>query len=179
MSPSPALTEKWVPIWPKQPAPSVIAPPEDGKWALGSGGAVVWTPTPAAPAGLDTTPDTDWHIIGAVGEPAFIGAWTNWADVNYSPARFRKLADGMVILDGLITGGATGTSAFIMPVGYRLTPQQSDGSNRISHFRTGQNAASLNNTFWFHQNTGDLQVNAAGAGAFISLCGIRYYAGLA
>lgn len=178
---SPALTEPWVPIWPKMTAPSVIAPPQDGKWARGQSGAVVWAPTPASPPGLVAAPDAAWHIFGAAGEPAFENGYANWGDVNYSPARYRKLADGMVELDGLITGG-TGTppvTVITMPVGYRLTPQQSDGSQRISHYRGG-GPAQPSNSFWVLALSGAIQCAHVGAvgGWFVSLCGLRYYAGL-
>jgi hypothetical protein len=181
MSPSPAVTEKWMPVWPNQPAPSIIPPPEDGKWAKAQSGAVVWTPTPASPPGLVAAPDTGWHNIGAPGEPPFENGYATWGDPVYSPARFRKLPDGMVELDGLITGGsgATPLTVFTMPVGYRMTPQQSDGSQRISHYRGG-GPAQGSNSFWIMAVGGAVQCAHTGTyGAwYVSLNQIRYYAGL-
>jgi hypothetical protein len=179
VSPSPAVTEKWMPIWPNQPAPSIIAPPEDGKWAKAQSGAVVWTPTPASPPGLVADPDPAWRIIGAAGQPAYQNGWAAWNDVNYGPPRFRKLADGLVIFAGLLGGTAvSGAVAFTMPVGYRITPQQSDGGNRISHHRTAVSSGQSSHTFWIHAGTGAIEVRPSPVSTWIQLDGVMYYAGL-
>lgn len=61
--------------------------------------------------------DAAWHNVGAAGEPAFAGGWVNFGAAY--PARFRKTADGMVVLQGLIKSGALTAAAFTLPAGYR------------------------------------------------------------
>lgn len=61
--------------------------------------------------------DSAWHIVGAAGEPAFLNGWLAYVG-GYQP-RFRKLADGMVSVQGILKSGTMGSSAWTMPVGYR------------------------------------------------------------
>jgi len=59
-----------------------------------------------------------WHVVGAAGEPAFVNSWSSFGGV-YSPVGFRKSPDGKVMLRGTAQGGASGTTMFTLPVGYR------------------------------------------------------------
>lgn len=56
--------------------------------------------------------DNAWVI------PTFTNGWTNY-HATWSQARYAKLRGGYVYMEGLIMGGANGTSAFTLPVGYR------------------------------------------------------------
>lgn len=59
------------------------------------------------------------HVVGAFGEPAFAGAWVNYASSPYvQPAQFWRDSSGLVHLSGLVRAGAIGT-IFTLPVGYR------------------------------------------------------------
>ena len=59
----------------------------------------------------------DWHYVGATGEPAFAGAWTN--AVSDQPVAFRLREAGVVDLVGITEGGVAGSTIFTLPVGYR------------------------------------------------------------
>ena len=56
--------------------------------------------------------------IGAAGQPAFTNAWTNFGG-GRATAGFYIDKGSVVHLKGSITGGASGTSAYTLPVGYR------------------------------------------------------------
>lgn len=58
-----------------------------------------------------------WHNVGAIGEPAFAGAWTNFGG-GEANVGFRKLPDGRVVLRGLAKAGTT-SPIFTLPLGYR------------------------------------------------------------
>jgi hypothetical protein len=75
---------------------------------------------PAGPTGGNATiPMDPVHVVGAVGEPAFLGTWAVF-DVT-RPPRFRKDPLGKVRLSGVLKSGAIGTAAWTLPVGYRPT----------------------------------------------------------
>lgn len=76
-----------------------------------------------APTAADLVGDTAWHEVGAAGEPAFQNSWVNYGS-GYSTAAFRKLSSGLVMLKGIIKGGANGNVAFILPPGYRPKEDQ-------------------------------------------------------
>lgn len=92
----------------------------DGLHATQLGVAQIATsaPTPRAVGDLWTgeTPvltfDSGWII------PTLVNSWVNYAG-GYTPARYRKLVDGIVMMQGLIKGGANGSVCFTLPVGYR------------------------------------------------------------
>lgn len=74
--------------------------------------------TPAA--GQIGAGDAQWILIGSAGAPAF-GAGVGNVGGGNPPARYRKMPDNMVEVDGLVTGG---TTFWTFPVGYRpLYPQ--------------------------------------------------------
>ena len=63
------------------------------------------------------TMDT-WHSVGGSGEPAFQNSWANTGS-GFQPLQFRKYPDGTVRVRGVISTGATSTTVFTLPVGYR------------------------------------------------------------
>jgi len=77
----------------------------------------IWVDTDEAPAvGYSTAMDT-LHLVGAAGEPAFQNSWANTGSGD--PLCFRKTPEGKVYIRGSIVGGASATTAFTLPVGYR------------------------------------------------------------
>lgn len=69
--------------------------------------------------------------------PTLLNGWGNYGG-GYAPARFRKLPSGIVIIQGLIQGGSTGSSfpSFVLPAGYR------PNGRLIFRPRTNANSAS-------------------------------------
>ena len=73
---------------------------------------------------LGTTPylaDTTWHTVGAAGEPIYQDSWASYG-APFSAARFRRYADGIVEIQGLIKRAsepAANSPIFTLPVGYR------------------------------------------------------------
>jgi hypothetical protein len=72
---------------------------------------------PGQQATLNITMD-GWHTVGAAGEPAFQNSWSSTGGI-YGPFQFRKNPEGKVQFRGTIQGGATNTSVFTLPTGYR------------------------------------------------------------
>jgi hypothetical protein len=62
--------------------------------------------------------DEGLHLVGTAGEPAFENAWVNFGTA-WSRAGFYKDLHGVVHLTGTITGGASASTAFTLPDGYR------------------------------------------------------------
>lgn len=62
--------------------------------------------------------DTNWHVVGDSGEPAFENSWGNYTG---RMVRFRKDAVGFIHLQGTAAGGTDtdGTIIFTLPSGYR------------------------------------------------------------
>ena len=63
-------------------------------------------------------PDTAYHEVGAVGEPAFANGWSNF-DSGYCTVGFRMDADGWVHVKGMAKSGTMGLAIFTLPFGYR------------------------------------------------------------
>lgn len=63
------------------------------------------------------------HLVGASGEVAFQNSWVNFGGTNAS-ASYYKDSLGRVYLKGTIKTGASGTTAFTLPAGYR--PQEAE-----------------------------------------------------
>jgi hypothetical protein len=59
-----------------------------------------------------------WHDIGDIGEPAFQNSWAPEAGAPVVP-RYRMTLGAGLEIQGAFTGGAYGTVAFTLPVGYR------------------------------------------------------------
>ena len=59
------------------------------------------------------------HFVGAAGEPAFQNGWGNFS-AGYAPCSFYKDSDGIVHLEGMISGGIVnaGDVIFTLPEGY-------------------------------------------------------------
>lgn len=72
---------------------------------------------PAGDAPTLYTLDT-WHVVGAVGEPAFQNAWVNYGG-SYFGAAFKKDPLGKVQLRGMVKSGTIGAAIFTLPAGYR------------------------------------------------------------
>ena len=64
--------------------------------------------------------DSDWHLVGETGEPAFQNGWVNYGSANFLEARFRKI-NGVVQVEGLVKNGtiAGQDPIFTLPEGYR------------------------------------------------------------
>lgn len=169
MSPPP-LTP-WVPVWPLGAPPPALPTPVDGKWLKGGpGGTMLWADLPAA-SGL-VTPDTAWKVLGT--DVAFTNGWVNYGD-PYGPGRFRKLASGLVVMDGLISTGTVNTIAFTLPVGYRPLPQVGGGIRDLIFQcavggAVGYEAARCN-------SNGEFRPTAASSSSWISLDGVKFYTG--
>ena len=154
---TPPTSTPWVPLYPPKTVPNVVPTPVDGKWAAASGGAMVW----ADPYLGTFTPDSEWKEV-QTGQ--FANGWQNYG-VPFGPARYRRLLDGLVVLEGLIQGGTAGNHAFYLPPGYRL-------QYAPRHFFT---ARSANPTSW-----GILWVYPSGivvpeAIGWTALDGVKFY----
>jgi len=64
-------------------------------------------------------PDSDWHMVGGAGEPAFENSWVNFGGGTYGDAAFRIDAEGWVHLKGLVKSGTYNAAIFTLPEGYR------------------------------------------------------------
>jgi hypothetical protein len=111
--------------------------------------------------------ETGWRYVGNAGEPSFANSWSNFGG-GYRVARFCKVG-GEVIVNGLITGGAAGQAAWIMPTGYRPAAQMlmmgwaGSGVARIDVLTDGQVQPGV-------------QYAATGGNQYVSLNLIRYVA---
>jgi hypothetical protein len=167
-----------------EPAWAPIMPPAHGweepvlgKWAKGEGGAVVWDVMPDTFPGI-ITPDADWKVIGV--DVAFENGWTahdSGAPWAWSPPRFRKTAEGLVLLDGMIGwgGGTSNAVAFTLPVGYR--PGKHVGANygpHHFHVATYGDGPSYRLLIW---DTGSVVPYVGGASNWVSLNGMTFLAG--
>ena len=169
-TPNPA-TEKWVPLWPLSDPPLTLPTPVSGKWLKGgAAGAMTWEDIPGI-VGADTA----WHILGAAGEPALTNGWLNYPD-PYGPGRFRKLASGLVVMEGLIYNGTVGATAFILPVGYRPTVQQVGGGSRDCIFQAAMGGGTANEAVRLGSD-GNFRPQVAAASSWLALNNIQFYAG--
>lgn len=60
----------------------------------------------------------EWHYVGKVGEPAFQNSWTN-VGPGLPQLAFRIREAGVVDIQGTVDNGASGTTIFTLPAGYR------------------------------------------------------------
>jgi hypothetical protein len=139
----------------------VPTPVVNGTWLKGVGGAALWTSLQATDVPGLVAADTAWHYVGSAGEPAFQNGFYNYGG-QFVTTRFRKLATGLVVLDGLIGGGTSGTVAFTLPVGYRP-----DMYRHIGGWGTEVIAGIRINT------DGTVQLN--GTPGYFTLSGISFY----
>ncbi len=78
--------------------------------------------------------DESWRSVGAGGQPAFQNSWQNSASPSDSVCRFMIEKNGFVNIIGFVFLGASGTTVFTLPAGYRPTklmwfPLASDGTS--------------------------------------------------
>lgn len=102
-------------------------------------------------------PGEDWRYIGAVGQPIFENAWTNYS-AGYQEAAFRKNGLGEVMVTLMIKGGTPGAGsiAFTLPVGYRpalnsrliLPGYAATGAARIDITPPGEVMILVGSTSW-------------------------------
>lgn len=59
------------------------------------------------------------HKVGGTGQPAFAGTWVAGASTPF----FFRDATGTVRIQGVVTGGATGTTIFTLPPGFKPLQQ--------------------------------------------------------
>lgn len=69
----------------------------------------------AATAGASAPPEAK-RMVGTAGQPAFVGGWVN---LDASRAAYFYKDRECVYLGGAIKSGVTGTTAFVLPAGYR------------------------------------------------------------
>lgn len=60
-----------------------------------------------------------FSLVGGTGQPAFLAGWVNSVAAGDTPAGFLKTESGYVNLQGAITTGTVGSTAFVLPPGYR------------------------------------------------------------
>jgi len=168
---TPALSTPWVPLYPVSAAP-VVPTPVDGYWLQGGpDGAMSWQPAPVPPPGL-VTPDTNWQVLGT--DVGFQNGWTNYAD-PYGPARYRKLASGIVVMEGLIRAGTEGATAITLPAGWRPAPQAGGGlRDRIFQCATAAGTAPSEAVRVY--SSGELRPISPGTSGWTDLSGIIFLA---
>lgn len=112
--------------------------------------------------------DTDRVVLvgGTIpGAPTFTNSWTNFGSGNASAGYWRTI-DNVVHLQGLVTGGAAGTSVFTLPAD--LWPTQAH------HFVTH---GSSNPCYVSVNTTGTVVVDNLGGGTYTSLDGVAFRVG--
>jgi hypothetical protein len=167
---TPPITTEWVPIWPLSDPPAQLPTPISGRWLKGgAGGAMSWEVIPGI-----VQADTGWHIIGAAGEPGFVNGWDHYP-APYGPGRFRKLASGLVVMEGLIRSGVANSLILTMPVGYRPTEQVGGGS-RDCIFQTAVGSTVAAESVRIDSG-GALRAMTPSASYWLALNDIQYYAG--
>lgn len=99
---------------------SITANPTGAKWLITYGfdgvdsvAQPTWVPAPSSPA------SSSLHIVGSTGEPSFANSWHNNSSSD-APVGFFKDRDGLVHIQGVVSGGTIGASTyvFILPAGY-------------------------------------------------------------
>jgi hypothetical protein len=64
------------------------------------------------------TPSEPWHLVGAPGEPKFVGSWHN-DNTSYGDVAFYKDQMGVVHLKGPAVNSVPGFEIFKLPLGFR------------------------------------------------------------
>ncbi len=170
MSPSPATSTPWVPVWPVG-VPALPAP-VDGQWLKGGpGGTMLWAPAPSPPPGYYTA-DAAWKILGT--DTPLTNGWANYG-APYGPGRYRKLSSGLVLMEGLIQSGTLGATAFTLPIGWRPAKQQ-DGTSRDYIFVCASAAGTNPGENLRIGSGGDARPSGAGSATWIDLCSVRFFA---
>jgi hypothetical protein len=163
--------------WPGASAPQGAAGPQgpvgtgipmpvtNGQWIKGVGGAAVWSPLLATDVPGLVVADSGWTIPTLVNGSHY-GA-------PFGPARYRKLASGMVICDGLITAGAAGTVHIQFPVGYRPDP---NAGTRQLIFVTANSAAANIETWRLDLDGGLRSWTSMPVSSWVSISGVQFFA---
>jgi hypothetical protein len=141
----------------------VPMPVANGQWIKGVGGAAVWSPLFAVDVPGLVSASTNWITPTLLNGHAHYGA-------PFGPCRYRRLASGLVVCDGLITLGASPTApVFNLPAGFR------PGPGRQPIFVTPASATSQET--WRITENGDVNptVSGAAAGIWVSLTGVQFY----
>jgi hypothetical protein len=145
-------------------ASGIPLPVQNGKVIMGVGGAAVW-------ASVEAVADTAWHTLGAAGEPAFMNGYANYGS-PFGPVKFRKLATGLVVLDGLVQCPATApgiTPMFALPVGYRPHPLRTLIFSPASSYPSDDKVR-------IDGGSGQVYCQAPPASVWLSLSGVQFYA---
>jgi hypothetical protein len=160
---TPPTSTPWVPMWPITAPPTQIPTPVNGKWLTVAGGAMLWQDIP----GL-IIPDAGWTNV------VLQNGWLQYPD-PYGPGRYRKLASGLVVMEGLIYAGTAGQVAFQLPAGYR--PQQQVGGAYRDHiFQCAQGGGVSAEAMRVSSDGYAIPQNPF-ATSWIDLAGIVFYAG--
>lgn len=67
---------------------------------------------------FQTADATEWHSVGAAGEPAFENSWVNDTASGWQVTQFRRVGDTVEVRGAVESGTATST-IFTLPVGFR------------------------------------------------------------
>lgn len=105
------------------------------------------------------TSDVNWINVGSGGTaPAFQNGWLNYGS-GFAPARFMKLPDGMVVMQGLVQSGTVGSIIFTLPVGYRpaytllsATETSPNSNGRLDILSTGAVSMQSGANGWYSIN---------------------------
>jgi hypothetical protein len=123
-----------------------------GSTAVNSGAALFTAELVGSSVGVAPEP---WHVVGAVGEPAFQNGWTNYGG-GYATAGFFKDPHSIVHLRGLVKSGSLTAAIFALPAGYRpaydaLIPVTANGAFGDLVIRAATGAVTHNDgsTVWF------------------------------
>lgn len=138
--------------------PSVV----NGQFLKGVSGAPAWAALTAPDIPGLVTADTGWTNLTLTGGAAHYSA-------PYGPGQYRKLANGMVQMQGLITSGGPSVTIATLPVGYR------PASGRTLIF-----GGAMSGTFTADMlrldGSGILQIQGVSAGNWVSLTCVSYFA---
>jgi hypothetical protein len=162
-----------VPFWLysyNQPTPSVVVGIGETIEFVYDSQYPYWLQVTRGVAAL-VTPDQQWRSISSLGYGAGIADY----GAPFGPARFRKLASGLVVCDGLIqaTSFTGGNGAWTMPVGYR--PLATGGGARQLIFGGASSVSPAPSELWRIAETGGVSLMASGS-PWVSTASIHYYA---
>jgi microcystin-dependent protein len=158
-------------------ASSYSSPVVNGQFVKGVGGTAVWSSIIETDVRGLTVADTAWHVVGTAGEPAFQNGYSSWDGLGATARapRFRKLASGLVLVDGIFyvpNPLPSPNVGFTLPPGYRIGPR--GDLTFIVNAATGPCIANV-------QPSGDIAITPVGGGVsplntWVYIDGIRFYA---
>lgn len=124
--------------------------------------------TPPTPRGVgDVWVNTDKPLLEQWDDewqyPALLNGWRDQNPSQFGPVRYRKTPGGLVLMEGLVTGGTTGygsaQAVFVLPAGYRSAER---------HVILGASSPGTTNTR-INVDVGGIVSVAAGNTAWVSL----------